>query len=184
MISIIKKIKFWITCNRLGPDIPLTHFLLYSSRLGHMLCKRKFKRFGNNSFFRPFAYAIETQRIAIGNNVVIRPGTMLFASPLVGGGDIHIDIADDVLIGSGVNIYVSNHIFTDISKSISLQGHSEIQPVILKRGCWIGANVTILPGVTIGENSVVGANSLVTKSVPPFHVAVGNPARVVKKIDD
>lgn len=78
---------------------------------------------------------------------------------------------------------ISNHSFSDTRKSISLQGHSDIQPVILKRGCWIGANVTILPGVTIGENSVVGANSLVTKSVPPFHVAVGNPARVIKKID-
>ncbi|WP_336240156.1 acyltransferase [Citrobacter werkmanii] len=184
MISFVKKIKFWITCNRLGPDIPLTHFLLYSSRLGHMICKRKFKRFGNNSFFRPFAYAIETQRIAIGSNVVIRPGTMLFASPLEGGGDIHIEIADDVLIGSGVNIYVSNHSFSDTSKSISFQGHSDIQPVILERGCWIGANVTILPGVTIGENSVIGANSLVTKSVPPFHVAVGNPARVIKRVDE
>lgn len=184
MMSIYRKLKFWITCNRLGPDIPLTHFLLYSNRWGNRLCKRKFQRFGDNSSFRPFAYAIETQKISIGRNVVIRPGTMLFASPLDGGGDTHIKIADDVLIGSGVNIYVSNHRFSDTSKTISLQGHAEIQPVILERGCWIGANVTILPGVTIGENSVVGANSLVTKNIPAFHVAVGNPAKVIKKVDE
>jgi len=184
MISIVKKIKFWISCNRLGPDIPLTHLLLHSSRLGKVLCKRKFKKFGDNSSFRPFAYAIETQKISIGSNVVIRPGTMLFASPLEGGGDVHIDISDDVLIGSGVNIYVSNHTYTDMSKPISLQGHSEILPVKLQRGCWIGANVTILPGVTIGENSVIGANSLVTKSIPAFHVAVGNPAKVIKKLNE
>ncbi|WP_249360898.1 acyltransferase [Citrobacter sp. wls613] len=102
-------------------------------------------------------------KISIGNNVVIRPGTMLFASPLDGGGVTHIEIADDVLIGLGVNIYISNHSFSDINKSIYLQGHSDIQPVILERGYWVGANVTILPGVTIGENSVVGANSVVTK---------------------
>ncbi|EHG7581698.1 MULTISPECIES: acyltransferase [Citrobacter] len=184
MISILQKIKFWVTCNRLGPDIPLTHFLLYSTRLGKMICKRKFKKFGNNSFFRPFAYAIETQKITIGDNVVIRPGTMLFASPLGSSEDVHIKISDDVLIGSGVNIYVSNHSFSDATLPISLQGHSDIQPVILERGCWIGANVTILPGVTIGENSVVGANSLVTKSVPAFHVAVGNPAKVIKKVNE
>lgn len=183
MMSFFKKLKFWITCNRLGPDIPLTHFLLYSSHLGNMLCERKFQRFGKNSFFRPFAFAVETKKISIGNNVVIRPGTMLFASPLDGGGNTHIKIADDVLIGSGVNIYVSNHCFSDTSKPISLQGHADIKPVILERGCWVGANVTILPGVTIGENAVVGANSLVTRNVPAFHVAVGNPARVIKKVD-
>jgi len=149
-----------------------------------MICKRKFKKFGTNSFFRPFAYAVETKKISIGNNVVIRPGTMLFASPFEGGGSIHIEIADDVLIGAGVNIYVSNHCFNDTSKSIFFQGHSGIHPVRLERGCWVGANTTILPGVIIGENSVVGANSLVTKSVPAFHVAVGNPAKVIKRVDE
>lgn len=184
MISFMKKLKFWITCNRLGPDIPLTHLLLYSSRLGHMLCKRKFRRFGNNSFFRPFAYAIETQKIAIGNNVVIRPGTMFFASPYGEEKKLHIIIEDDVLIGSSVHIYVSNHMFSDISLPISRQGHSEVKPVILKKGCWVGANVTILPGVVVGENSVIGANSVVTKSISPFTVVAGNPAKVIKKLNE
>ncbi|RYY14386.1 MAG: acyltransferase, partial [Chitinophagaceae bacterium] len=56
------------------------------------------------------------------------------------------------------------------------------EQVVLKKGCWIGANAIILPGVTIGENSVVGAGSIVTKSIPDRVVAVGSPARVVKKI--
>lgn len=184
MISFIKKIKFWIVCNRLGPDIPLSHLLLYSRRLGHMICKRKFKSFGNNSSFRPFAYAIETQKIAIGDNVVIRPGTMLFASPYGEEKKLHILIEDDVLIGSSVHIYVSNHKFFDITLPISKQGHSVVKPVILKKGCWIGANVTILPGVVVGENSVVGANSVVTKSISPFTVVAGNPAKIIKKLNE
>lgn len=61
MISIVRKIKFWLTCNRLEPDIALTHFLLYSTRLGNIICKRKLKKLGDNSFFRPFAYAVETR---------------------------------------------------------------------------------------------------------------------------
>ncbi|WP_196210803.1 DapH/DapD/GlmU-related protein [Citrobacter sp. Res13-Sevr-PEB04-36] len=184
MISIARKIKFWLTCNRLGPDIPLTHFLLYSTRLGNIICKRKFKKFGDNSFFRPFAYAVETRKISIGNNVVIRPGTMLYASPHGEENDVHIIIEDDVLIGSSVHIYVSNHIFSDTLLPISKQGHSDVKSVILKKGCWVGANVTILPGVVVGENSVVGANSIVTKNIPPFTVVAGNPARFIKKVNE
>ncbi|MFR2812259.1 MAG: DapH/DapD/GlmU-related protein [Escherichia coli] len=59
-----------------------------------------------------------------------------------------------------------------------------MKPVILKKGCWIGANVTILPGVVVGENSVVGANSVVTKSISPFTVVAGNPAKIIKKLNE
>ena len=52
----------------------------------------------------------------------------------------------------------------------------------MKRGCWVGANAIILPGVTIGENAVVGAGSVVTKSIPDKVVAVGNPARIIRHL--
>ena len=97
---------------------------------------------------------------------------------------LHILIEDDVLIGYSVHIYVSNHKFFDITLPISKQGHSVVKPVILKKGCWIGANVTILPGVVVGENSVVGANSVVTKSISPFTVVAGNPAKIIKKLNE
>lgn len=179
----LKKLKFWITADRLGPDMPLTHILLHSSRMAKWLCKLKFRQFGTNSSFRTGAYAIETRRIAIGNNVVIRPGSMLFASPL--GDDVcQITIEDFALIGSGVHIYVSNHEFRDTSQPIFFQGHSDIKPVVIGSGCWIGANAIILPGVTIGSNSVVAAGSVVTKSVPSFMVYGGNPAKFIRNLKD
>jgi acetyltransferase-like isoleucine patch superfamily enzyme len=95
-----------------------------------------------------------------------------------------IIIEDDVMIGSGVHIYVENHCFDNLNIPIIDQGHSQARQVILRKGCWIGANAIILPGVTIGENVVVGAGSIVTKSIPSKAVAVGSPAKVIKKISN
>lgn len=173
------KLKFFLTAPRLGPDMPLTHLLLHSKRLARKLCQKKFQQFGTNSEFRAGAYAINTHRILIGQHVVIRPATMLFASQ---NGDIasQIVIEDYVLIGSGVHIYVSNHCFNDPTTAIFFQGHDDVKPVHLGYGCWIGANSIILPGVTIGRNAVIGAGSVVTKSVPDYAVAAGNPAKILR----
>lgn len=59
----------------------------------------------------------------------------------------------------------------------------KIAPVIIEDNCWIGANAILLPGVTIGRCSVVGAGSVVTKDIPPYSVVVGSPARVIKQLD-
>lgn len=176
----LNRIKFWINAQRLGPDMPLTYLLLHSSRLANWLCKRKFFHFGEGSSFRAGAYAVETKSISIGDHVVIRPQSMLFAS-----GDpqqITITIEDYALIGSGVHIYVSNHEFSDLTQPIYFQGHSDIKPVYVRKGCWIGANAIVLPGVEIGENSVVAAGSVVTKSVPKGTVVAGCPAKVIKRL--
>ncbi len=60
------------------------------------------------------------------------------------------------------------------------QGFAEEKPVVIEDDVWIGSRVTILPGVTIGRGSVVGAAAVVTKDVPPYSVVAGNPAKVVK----
>lgn len=57
------------------------------------------------------------------------------------------------------------------------------KPVVIKKNAWIGAGVTILPGVTIGENAIVGAAAVVTKDVPANTIVVGNPARIVRKVE-
>lgn len=181
MRKIIERLKFLWSAPRLGPDMPITYLLSLSRRLSRKICLRKFASFGNGAEFRLGAYAIETHKIALGDNVIIRPNTMLFASPL-SDSSIQISIKDNVMLGSGVHIYVSNHAFKDITKPIIRQGHQEVKPVKIESGAWIGANVIILPGVTIGENSVIGAGSVVTRSIPPYVVACGNPAKIVKQV--
>ena len=75
----MNKRKFDTESDRLGPDCPFTHWRLYFSETMVALCKRKFKHFGNNAAFRPGAYAVAASKISIGDNVVIRPSTFLFA---------------------------------------------------------------------------------------------------------
>lgn len=178
--KMLRRLLWMWSTDRLGPDIPLTHVLLFSRRLGDWLCRKKFKSFGDGSRFRPQAYAVCTSRISIGRNVTIRTGCMFFAGEVDPG---MIVIEDNVLIASGVHIYCDNHKFSDISRPICDQGYRAPRPVLIRKGAWIGAKAIILPGVTIGRNAVVGAGSVVVRSIPDFSLAVGNPARVIKSLD-
>ncbi len=184
-LDIIFRIRFWSNSDRIGPDIATKHWQLYFKSTMKKLCERMFYEFGVESEFRPGSYAEACSKISIGDRVVIRPGSFLFADPTEGGGEILIE--NDVLLGPGVHIYTNNHRFSDIQIPISKQGYPEAtrsNSVTIKNGSWIGANCVILPGVTIGANSVVGAGSVVTKSVPSGVLAVGNPARVIRNLND
>lgn len=89
-----------------------------------------------------------------------------------------IEIGDGVLLGSNVTIVTLNHDFNPLTRS-----NATPKPVKIYKNVWVGTNCTILPGVTIGENAVIGAGSVVTKDIPANAVAVGNPAGVIKYID-
>jgi len=181
-MDFINRIKFWQTADRIGPDIPLTHWQLHFKSSMVKLCQKKFKHFDESADFRPYAYAIWCSRISIGKRVVVRPNTMLCASPpeFKAG---NITIEDDVLLAGGIQIHTDTHKFDEPGKLIIEQGYLEAKDVVLKKGCWIGANVTILQGVTIGENAVVGAGSVVTRNIPARSVAAGIPARVIRNLD-
>lgn len=179
--DIIKKYRFCKTTDRLGPDIPFTHWKLHFNKSMIKLCKEKFLYFADDAQFRAGAYAVGCSKISIGKRVIIRPNVMLFGETIIDM-DCSILIEDDVMMGSGVHIYVNNHKFDDPNVPLIDQGYYPDQQVVLKKGCWIGANAIILPGVTIGENSVVGAGSIVTKSISDRVVAVGSPAKIVKSI--
>ena len=88
-----------------------------------------------------------------------------------------IDIEDKVLIGPRVTLITVNHIL-DPAKRRGL----EVKPILIQKNAWLGAGVTVLPGVTIGENAVVAANSTVTKDVPANTIVAGTPARVIREL--
>ena len=88
-----------------------------------------------------------------------------------------VTIEEEVQIAPQVTILTVNH-------DLKNKGIVKCAPVVVKKGAWIGARAIILPGVTIGKNSVVGAGAVVTKDVPDNTVVVGNPARFLKKIDE
>ena len=179
--DLIERIRFWRDADRLGPDIPWTHWRLHFKSTMTRLCKDKFASFGQGAEFRPGAYAVSCSKIRIGANVVIRPGSMLFADPRPDGAGITIE--DAVLLGSGVHIYVSNHRFNKPGVPVIEQGHDAAADVTLRQGCWIGAAAILLPGVEIGEGAVVGAGSVVTKSVAARVVVAGNPATLIRSLD-
>lgn len=177
ILGIFERLWYWEIVDRLGPDIPTTHLRLYFKAAGRRICKRKLKYFGEGAEVRPGSYLVYTRSISLGKNVVIRPSCHLHADPKA-----EIVIEDDVLLGSGIHIYVDNHEFSDISMPIYYQGYSEFSGVTIKKGCWIGANVIILPGVTIGENAVVAAGAVVTKDVEPRTIVGGNPAKLIRSL--
>ena len=89
-----------------------------------------------------------------------------------------ITIGDDVLIGPKVNLVTINHPLDP-----STRRSTYCAPIVIKKGAWLGAAVSVMPGVTIGENAVVAANAVVTRDVPDNAVVGGVPARVIKHID-
>ncbi len=175
--EILSRIKYCIAADRIGPDVPFTHWMLHFNSRMRRLCKRKFCSFGEAADFRPGAYAVACSQISIGKNVVVRPNTMLFADE-----SASIIIEDDVMIGSGVSFYVDNHRYDLADAPIIEQGYYPSESITIKKGAWIGANAIILPGVVVGNNSVVGAGSVVTKSVDDYVVVAGNPATVIRRI--
>lgn len=90
-----------------------------------------------------------------------------------------IEIGDKVMFGPGVTIATVSHPINP-----EMRGYMYAQKVVICDNCWIGAGVTICPGVTIGGNTVIGAGSVVTKDVPADSVAVGNPCKVLRTISE
>lgn len=93
-----------------------------------------------------------------------------------------VTIGNDVILAQNITVSGLNHGYEDVNVPIRSQ-KVITSPVVIEDDCWIGANAVILAGTVIGKHSVVAAGSVVIKDVPPFSIAVGNPARVVKYYD-
>jgi len=114
--------------------------------------------------------------VSIGDRCLIGRGSGIV-------GHFSITIGNDVWTGHHVYITDQNHGYEDISRPISQQSQPE-RPVSIGDGSWLGFGVVVLPGVTIGKHVVIGANSVVTHDIPDYSVAVGSPARVVRRYDN
>ena len=110
--------------------------------------------------------------IILGNNFYANFGVVILDCALV-------TIGDDVLLAPGVQIYSAHH---PLDPQTRLTLAELASPVTIGNNVWIGGNAIILPGVSIGDNSVIGAGSVVTKNIPAGVVAVGNPCRVLRDI--
>ena len=128
---------------------------------------------GKNVKIRPYVQLLTYGgEIVIGENVLINQFTILY-----GHGGLHI--GNDVQIASHSVLIPVNHKYDDINKPIKDQGVTKLG-IQINDDVWIGSNVSILDGVTIERGCVIGAGSVVTRSVPEYSVVVGNPGRVIK----
>lgn len=132
------------------------------------LIHRLFSEVGEGSRIVAPMTIIHGDKVRIGRNAIVMPNSLMMASGT-------ITIEDNVQVAAYVKLISNNH---DPYDRMILT----CMPVVLKRNCWIGAGAVILPGVTVGENSIVGAGSVVTKDVPDNTVVAGNPAKFVKQL--
>ncbi len=95
--------------------------------------------------------------------------------------DTHIYVGDFTMFGPNVTVATAGH---PILPELREKGYQYNMPVHIGKNCWIGAGVIILPGITIGDNVVIGAGSVVTKDLPSDTVAVGNPCRVLREVNE
>ena len=168
---------------------------------------KRFGAFGEGSLimWKPTTIFNE-QYIQIGSNTLIGPDISLSAgmvpgqecitNPVVKIGDrcligrgsgivghFSVEIGNDVWTGHNVYITDQNHGYVDVTRPISQQSQPE-RAVRIGDGSWLGFGSVVLPGVNIGEHCVIGANSVVTRDIPSFSVAVGVPAQVIKRYVD
>jgi len=111
-------------------------------------------------------------KIEIGNNVAINRGCEFYASHQAKEGTILI--GNNVAFGPHVKLFAAGHDYNTVDLV------DTAKPIVIHDLVWIGGNSTILQGVIIGEGAVIGAGSVVTKNIPPYSIAVGNPAKVIK----
>lgn len=112
-------------------------------------------------------------------DVVIGEHTLIGISNVIIG---PVHICNNVILAQNIVISGLNHEYRDVNKPIHLQPVL-VAPIVIEDDCWIAANSVITAGVTIGRHSVVAAGAVVTKNVPPYSIAAGNPAKVIKRYD-
>lgn len=167
-----------------------------------LLSAGAFESFGAHSVLQPPIRLGGEHRIAVGSDVFVGAGAWLQVLPGPDGegriaigdgtslaGGCVLSSAASVRLGPRVlfarNVYVADHrhAFADGTRAVLDQGIEQVAEVTIGEGAWLGENVVVGPGVTIGRGAVIGANAVVLADVPERAVAVGAPARVVRRLD-
>ena len=139
------------------------------------LLKQMFAEIGEGCYVEaPFYANWGGHHVHFGKNVYANYGLTLVD-------DTHIYVGDCTMFGPHVTIATAGH---PIDPQLREKGLQYNMPVRIGRNCWLGAGVIVMPGVTIGDNTVIGAGSIVTRDIPANVVAVGNPCRVLRPIGD
>jgi len=134
---------------------------------------------GENVIFNPRKSSFSYKTISVGNNVGIGEGAFFIASKS------HIHIGNNIAFAPNVTIRGGNHRYDIVGKWITDYKESDKkptddEPVYIEDDCWIASNVVILKGVTIGRGSIVAAGAIVNKSIPPYSIVGGIPAKILK----
>ena len=139
------------------------------------MLRQMFAEVGEGCYIEsPFYANFGGHHVHLGNNVYTN-----FNLTLVD--DTHIYIGDCTMIGPNVTIATAGH---PIELGLRSRGLQYNMPVHIGKNCWLGAGVIVMPGVTIGDNTVIGAGSIVTRDIPANVVAVGNPCRVMRPVGE
>jgi acetyltransferase-like isoleucine patch superfamily enzyme len=133
---------------------------------------------GEGTLFEPGVWitAPDPARIRIGAGTFLNLGVMVAAAQLV-------EIGDHCMFANGCFVTDASHRFDDPAQPVTWQGFTSKGPTRVGDNVWCGAHVVITSGVTVGERCVIGANSVVTTDLPPFSIAAGSPARVLRTIE-
>ena len=139
------------------------------------LLKQLFAEVGENCYIEsPYFANWGGHHVHLGSNIYANAGLKLVD-------DTHIYIGDCTMLGPNVVIATAGH---PIEPSLRSRGMQYNLPVRIGSNCWLGAGVIVMPGVTIGDHSVIGAGSVVTKDIPSGVIAVGNPCKVMREIGE
>jgi maltose O-acetyltransferase len=133
---------------------------------------RLFGRCGKNVWVEPPFYCDYGVNILLGDRVYLNFNCVLLDCAT-------ITIGDDVMFGPAVQVYAAHH---PLNAAERIKGPELASPITIGPRCWIGGGAILLPGVTIGENTTIGAGSVVTKDIPANVLAVGNPCRVLREL--
>ncbi len=139
------------------------------------MLKEMFAEIGEGCYIEPPFYSnFGGGHIHFGKNIYCNFGTTMVD-------DTHIYVGDYTMFGPNVTVATAGH---PILPELRQQGYQYNAPVHIGKNCWIGAGVLIMPGIMIGDNVVVGAGSIVTKDIPSNVIAVGNPCKVLREVNE